>query len=897
MITSELQGTTKYLPPIGVAAYTMIVSTSSSTVLTQTFVNPLLTEDILECTYVFPLYAGISVISFVGEVGSRTINGVVKEKVEAQEVYDQAIKRGETAGLLKQGPTSDVFMTTLGNIPAGEKLTVNITYVGELKQDMGMGGIRFTLPTAISPRYGAVQPQATRSPTSADAITITVDIDMPKDCPIKEVRSPSHPIALTLGSTAASVSEQSNPSRASVSLSLDASALDKDFVLEVLHQDIGKPRAILELHPDMGGQRALMATLVPEIAVTKGSKPEIIVVADQSGSMDGGRTTTLVSALHILLKSVPHGSKFNVCAFGSAHRLLWEKSQEYDEKSLAEALSFVKSFNASYGGTETLSAVKASLQSRDEGRNLSIILATDGDIWQQQELFSYLNEEVAKSKTSIRVFPLGIGNSVSSALIEGVARAGNGFAQTVGEGEKQDSKIVRMLKGALTPDSGSYTMEVQYGNKDDDSGYVLVERVTDSLRIMMIDDEATPNAQLDRELRASAMVVGGHHEDNVFMADSKGGEHATIPKICPPKLLQTPQVIPPLYPLSRTTIYILLSPSASHLTPKSVIFRNDSPDSPFEVTIPIETLPKPGTTIHSLAAKRAILELEEGRGWLLHAKDNTGTLLKESHKPTFPKLIEAECVRLGTQFQVAGKHTSFVAIESNTSDPSASKVLETLEATTAAAETSAAEISAAAAPSSTSGRTQRTARMSKGGKAPRTQLASVAARRTGSYPCQVQHSSGPAPKATTGRGLGTGGRFRHRRIIAPTIEAEMDVDDVIDYSEDEEEKKTKEKEETDPLQRIVQLQAFAGYWAFDEGLLKAVGISGDNKVPDGLEKTEVWGTILAIVFLEVKVAEEKEAWEMVVEKGRMWLEGEGVDENDGQVKGWWERARELLGGA
>ncbi|KAL9636085.1 MAG: hypothetical protein Q9164_003048 [Protoblastenia rupestris] len=871
----------------------MIVSTSSSTVLTQTFINPLSTEDILECTYVFPLYAGISVTSFVGEVGSRTINGVVKEKVEAQEVYDQAIKRGETAGLLKQGPTSDVFMTTLGNIPAGEKLTVNITYVGELKQDMGMGGIRFTLPTAISPRYGAVQPQATRSPTSADAITITVDIDMPKDCPIKEVRSPSHPIALTLGSTAASVLEQSNPSRASVSLSLGASALDKDFVLEVLHQDIGKPRAILERHPDMGGQRALMATLVPKIAVTKGSKPEIIVVADQSGSMDGGRTTTLVSALLILLKSVPLGSKFNVCAFGSAHRLLWEKSQEYDEKSLAEALSFVKSFNASYGGTETLSAVKASLQSRDKGRNLSMILATDGDIWQQQELFSYLNEEVAKSKTSIRVFPLGIGNSVSSALIEGVARAGNGFAQTVGEGEKQDSKIVRMLKGALTPDSGSYTMEVQYGKDDDDSEYVLVERVTDSLRVMMIDDEATPDTQLDRELRASAMVVGGDHEDDVSMADSKGGEHATVPKICPPKLLQTPQVIPPLYPLSRTTIYILLSPSASHLTPKSVIFRNDSPDSPFEVIIPIEALPKPGTTIHSLAAKRAILELEEGRGWLLHAKDTTGTLLKESHKSTFPKLIEAECVRLGTQFQIAGKHTSFVAIESNTSDPSASKVLENLEATTAAAETGAT----AAAPSSTSGRTKQTARLSRGGKAPRAQLASKAARRAGPYLGQVPQSLAPAPTATKGKGIGIGGRFRHRRITPPTIEAEMDVEDVIDYSEDEEENKTKEKEETDPLQRIVELQAFAGYWAFDERLLETVGISGDNKVPDGLEKMEVWGTILAIVFLEVKVAEEREAWEMVVEKGRMWLEGEGVDENDGQVKGWWERARELLGGA
>lgn len=58
---------------------------------------------------------------------------------------------------------------------------------------------------------------------------------------------------------------------------------------------------------------------------------------------------------------------------------------------------------------------------------------------------------MATAKKTLRVFALGIGNSVSSALIEGVARAGNGFAQSVGEGEKLDGKVIRMLRGALTP--------------------------------------------------------------------------------------------------------------------------------------------------------------------------------------------------------------------------------------------------------------------------------------------------------------------------------------------------------------------------------------------------------------------------------------------------------------
>ena len=86
------------------------------------------------------------------QIGSRSINGVVKEKTKAKEEYDAAVEYGETAGLLEQGPTSDVFMTSLGNIPAGETLLVTITYIGELKHDVGADGIRFTIPTRISPR-------------------------------------------------------------------------------------------------------------------------------------------------------------------------------------------------------------------------------------------------------------------------------------------------------------------------------------------------------------------------------------------------------------------------------------------------------------------------------------------------------------------------------------------------------------------------------------------------------------------------------------------------------------------------------------------------------------------------------------------------------------------------
>ena len=144
--------TKKYLPQIDLKAHTTIFSIASRTVLSQTFVNPSLSTEVKECNYAFPLYDGVSVVGFTCKVGSRTIKGKIKEKARAKKEYDAAVQRGETAGLLEQGSTSDVFMTSLGNVPAGEKLLVTITYICDLKHDVGLDGIRFIIPTRISPR-------------------------------------------------------------------------------------------------------------------------------------------------------------------------------------------------------------------------------------------------------------------------------------------------------------------------------------------------------------------------------------------------------------------------------------------------------------------------------------------------------------------------------------------------------------------------------------------------------------------------------------------------------------------------------------------------------------------------------------------------------------------------
>src|SRR4051812_29428261 len=145
----------RYLPLLESEAHSTILSTTSRTVLKQTFKNPSSTDAIKECTYAFPLYDGVSVVSFTCRVGKKVLRGLVKEKAKAREIYDEAVAKGETAGLLQQAPeAADMFSTKLGNISAGESVVVEITYIGELKHHE-TEGIRFTIPTKIAPRYGS----------------------------------------------------------------------------------------------------------------------------------------------------------------------------------------------------------------------------------------------------------------------------------------------------------------------------------------------------------------------------------------------------------------------------------------------------------------------------------------------------------------------------------------------------------------------------------------------------------------------------------------------------------------------------------------------------------------------------------------------------------------------
>ncbi|KAH7056060.1 von Willebrand factor type A domain-containing protein, partial [Macrophomina phaseolina] len=665
-----------YLPQVSLKSHTTILSRTSRTVLTQTFTHYDQTKAIKNVRYTFPLYDGVSVVGFTCRVGDRIIKGQVKEKETAKADFDAAVERGETAGLLEQLPdASDVFTTTIGNIPPGATLVSEITYLGELKHDAEIDGIRFTIPTAIAPRYGEYPGELLSkadTPSAQDnyGMEIVVDVVLHDYGRIRQVLSPTHPVAVSMGTT--SVHPEANPllTKASATLSLGTAELEKDFVLQVIANDIITPTAYLEVHPRIPRQRALMVTLVPRFQLPS-IKPEIVFICDRSGSMSGSRIATARSALRVFLKSLPLGVKFNICSFGSSYSFLWPKSKSYTQDSLNEALCHVETFDSNYGGTEIFAPLQASIANRYKDMELEVMLLTDGDVWQHEVIFAYLNEQIQEKKDPIRVFTLGVGLNASSALVEGVARAGNGFSQAVGDNEKLDGKVVRMLRGALTPHINDYSLEVRYteekkSEKDTsaEDGFEIIEKVTDSLRV----DLKLQDGELKEEEKARTEETISLFDESVNLdtthidsTSSDGADRfAHLPPLNAPAILQAPSRIPSLFPFNRTTIYMLLSPNspAAERTPTSVILRGTSKQGPLELEIPVSVLAEndgKNVTIHQLAARKAILELEEGRGWLVDAVDPTGTKLQENMEGRWDELV-------------GGKWCSFVALEEHSKE-------------------------------------------------------------------------------------------------------------------------------------------------------------------------------------------------------------------------------------
>jgi len=363
----------------------------------------------------------------------------------------------------------------------------------------------------------------------------------------------------------------------------------------------------------------------------------------------------LKSSLRVFLKSLSVGAVFNICSFGSSHSFLWPQSQAYNSHTFAEAQRYCDKIQANFGGTEILPPIRSTITNRLPSTNLEMMVLTDGEVWNSTELFDYVESQTSTStlgggngKGDIRVFTLGIGHDVSHALVDGLARVGKGFSQVViDEKEGIEAKVMRMLRSALSVHVRDYRLE--WEGKPSDVDAPAASSVPNPSTFFV----PTPSVEPRNINLFDASYIEPLH---VFSPPAV----PSLPPFTPPQILQAPYTLQPLFPFSRSTVYaILASPNVP--PPTTVWLRGTTPSGDLlELEIPVQHSGRAGEkTIHQLAARKVLGELKDGTSYLHNRYKSIAGDMRER---AFEELVKREGVRVGLEYGIASKWTSFVAV-------------------------------------------------------------------------------------------------------------------------------------------------------------------------------------------------------------------------------------------
>ncbi|KIK62195.1 hypothetical protein GYMLUDRAFT_242881 [Collybiopsis luxurians FD-317 M1] len=704
----------------------VIVDVHASVLLSQRFTSPPIAT--LNAVYTFGLMADAAVCGFEMVRGDGTsVPGAIKEKTEAKEEYDKAVKDGFTAGLAKE-ETKDVFTICVGNMLPSETVTINLRLLQPLINDEKNNEVKFVFPCTYTHRYGQLP--------SLDAGFVTsiyqpfeMNVFVQQASPIQSVSCPSgYPISIAFGlpqsfNTPLPVVNTENASRyphnyAHVTLKDPFGSLTRDAVLIMSVTDLDSPRCFIEPHPSPNYNTTAMAlTFVPKFTVPDLSNSdsnlgmEYLFLIDRSGSMNQQSRMPLVrEALVVLLRGLPtKHTTFNLLSFGSRTTKLWESSQLYTQETLNEATEHVDTMTANYGGTKIPEALQIAFSSLSNPltRPVAVFLLTDGSSWDVQNCIrtvenatqtlvppqNPVNSEPLNQNAFLRVFTLGIGDGASSDMCDSIARAGHGISIYVREGEEMLGKCARLVRAARTP---PVEVEILWPDEEEEPSFVAPQ--DDDWDV--IDHEYTAEAMGEEYVDISPAIPGPVYTlpgPNSLSDPENEPSHANSFLLVPdfdslPHIQQSPPFLNQLDFFSGTRIQIYAIHSRKYFANRfksgcvtlRATFVTSGESISMEVPIvdtyhPFDvagssssTAVGPHPIIHILAAKALITDRENKKR--PYSLPLPGPSESTSHSHPRPQSrsfddsnlqtwLKNDIIRLGTTYGLTSKYTSFLAID------------------------------------------------------------------------------------------------------------------------------------------------------------------------------------------------------------------------------------------
>jgi Ca-activated chloride channel family protein len=407
----------------------------------QLFYNP--NDWRAEGMYIFPVPKDALVNNFAMWVDGEKIEAKILDADEAKRIYTEIVAKRRDPALLEYLGQGAVQASIFPIPPDGER-RIQLEYSEVLAADNGL--IRYLYP--LNTEKFSARP--------LDSVSISVTVKSADA--IRAVYSPTHKIALD------------RPDRFNFTASYEENEVtpDQDFELfySVSPSDIGlnlltyrDPSASSGQAPTRDGFFVLLAA--PGIDVeTDVIAKDVILVLDQSGSMDGSKIEQAKSALTYVLEHLNDDDRFNIIAFSTGSQQFANGLQPASRAGAAA--DWVGGIRAE-GGTNIERALLEAMDVADRERPTILIFLTDGlpteGVTDSNQILRDVNNA---APGNVRLFTFGVGDDVDTILLDSLADDNHGASAYVRPGERLDEAVSAFYAKVQAPVLAD--LKIDFGN-------------------------------------------------------------------------------------------------------------------------------------------------------------------------------------------------------------------------------------------------------------------------------------------------------------------------------------------------------------------------------------------------------------------------------------------------
>jgi Ca-activated chloride channel family protein len=412
----------KSIPPLAMLNHRVNVTMEDQVAITrveQTFRNHTTRE--LEATYMFPVPRGASVREFAMWVNGAKVKGELVEAAKARQIYTDIVRRTQDPGLLEYIGHDLLTMRVFPIPPKGDqKIEISFTSIARRDHEV----VEYTYPLK------------TDGKATSTLDDFTLKLTLKSQQPILNVYSPTHAISIT----------RTNDKEVIVGFEKHQAILDKDFQVfyTTSQKDIGLTTL---LHRPVSGQDGYFLMLISpraELAKEQQIPRDLVFVLDTSGSMrEDGKLDQAKRALKHCLSGLTEKDRFAMLNFATTVNRYSTGLLDVSKEQVEQAKQWVDRLEPT-GGTAINDALLAALelQSKDEGRNFTVVFFTDGKpTIGETNADKIIGNVMKKNTANTRIFTFGVGNDLNATFLDQVAEQTRAISSFVRPDEDLEMKV------------------------------------------------------------------------------------------------------------------------------------------------------------------------------------------------------------------------------------------------------------------------------------------------------------------------------------------------------------------------------------------------------------------------------------------------------------------------